>query len=179
MGVHLFRQPQIPAGHRRGLPTWWPVSRSVPRRCSASYCGRSSPGNDRHRWSAAWNNSAGMLVVEAVGVRFFAPGTTPEMPLRAATCREAQDGHRPCEAAGRLFGAGGFVISTRASVTLCASELAWNHPGERYPPFPRQWKPPNPAACDHLKASSNALSLWISVGRGGRRHRRSCRCACL
>lgn len=61
--------------------------------------------------SVVRNNFAGLLVVEAVGVRFFAPGTTPEMPLRAATCREAQDGHRPCEAAGHLFGAGGFVNS--------------------------------------------------------------------
>ncbi len=26
-----------------------------------------------------------------------------EMPLRAATCREAQGGHRPCEAAGHPF----------------------------------------------------------------------------
>lgn len=43
-----------------------------------------------------------MFVVAAVDVRFFAPGTTPEMPLRAATCREAQGGHRPCEAAGHL-----------------------------------------------------------------------------
>ena len=85
-------------------PTWWPVSRSepVPRWCSASFCARSSLENELVRWSAGRNNPAGVVVVEAVGVRFFAPGTTPEMPLRAATCREAQDGHRPCEAAGHL-----------------------------------------------------------------------------
>ena len=84
--------------------TWWPASQSgpVPRWSSASCCGQSSPGNELLRWSAARNNSAAVFVVEAVGVRFFAPGTTPEMPLRAATCREAQDGHRPCEAAGHL-----------------------------------------------------------------------------
>ena len=85
-------------------PTSWPVSRSepVPLWCSVSCCGRSSPGNDDLRWSAVRNNSSRVFVVEAVGVRFFAPGTTPEMPLRAATCREAQDGHRPCEAADTI-----------------------------------------------------------------------------
>ena len=106
----------------------------------------------------AWNNSVQGFVVEAVGFRFFAPGTTPEMPLRAATCREAQDGHQPCEAAGHPFGAGGFVISTRASVTPCASELAQSHLGERYPPFPRQWKPPDPTTCNHPMSPESLVS---------------------
>ena len=107
--------PQRPLVSLSGFssPTWWLASQSgpAPRWSSVSYRGRSSPGNDRLHWSAARNNSAAAFVVEAVGVRFFAPGTTPEMPLRAATCREAQGGHRPCEAAGCLFGAGGFVMS--------------------------------------------------------------------
>jgi hypothetical protein len=87
------------------LPKWWPAlwSEPAPRLSSVSYCARSSPENDLLCWSAARNKFAHRLVVEAVGVRFFAPGTTPEMPLRAATCREAQDGHRPCEAAGHPF----------------------------------------------------------------------------
>jgi len=51
------------------------------------------------------------FVGDGVGVRFFAPGTTPELPLRVATCREAQDGHRRAGAAGHLQVFGGFVVS--------------------------------------------------------------------
>ena len=104
VGGRVRRSPRC---HRRGSPC----------RGGGRRCGRSRhrgglpfrPALDHHPkltflcWSAARNKFAHRLVVEAVGVRFFAPGTTPEMPLRAATCREAQDGHRPCEAAGHPF----------------------------------------------------------------------------
>ena len=63
----------------------WPVSRSepVPLWCSVSCCGRSSPENDRLRWSAAWNTFLRCSIL-----------CIPEIPLRAHACREPQYGHR-------------------------------------------------------------------------------------
>ena len=41
------------------------------------------------------DKSAAVFVVEAVGVRFFAPGTTPEMPLRRPLAERRKAGSDP------------------------------------------------------------------------------------
>ena len=127
---------------------------------------RAGQAGVRHVAAAAIPGLADRLSV----LKFFAPGTTHRKKCRfeRPLAERRKTGTGPVKPLDTLFGAGGFVISTRASVTPCASELARSHRGERYRPFLRQWKPPDPTTCDHLKASSNTLLLQISDDRGGR-----------